>query len=147
MRPAPLSRRAIAVVLDAVFAVSIWFAALVVFVIALGILAAATSMSDSSSDSAVGIGLLVVTVAVPLLYATVLDCAALGTFGKHVVSIRVLRPDGSALSFPRAFLRALARVLSAAPLFLGYVPALFSARRRTLHDVIADTVVVDARAL
>jgi uncharacterized RDD family membrane protein YckC len=78
------------------------------------------------------------------------------TVGKRFVGIRIARPDGTKAGFWRIFLmRSLLmslvqRVLGvASPLLaLGFVLAdvlmIFREDRRCLHDVVADTIVVEA---
>ena len=64
------------------------------------------------------------------------------TLGKRILGLRVIGIDGSRLSFPRAFLRQVAKVLSALPLQAGFLLAIFTPRRQALHDLIARTLVV-----
>lgn len=73
------------------------------------------------------------------------------TVGKKIVGIRIVRPDASRASFPRLlFLRYFAPGLIGAIPFVGIVFTLvdalfiFAEDRRTLHDRIADTIVVNA---
>jgi len=64
------------------------------------------------------------------------------TPGMALVRLRVLTTDGRPLGPGRAFLRLVGLLLSVAILFLGFVPALVSDRRRALQDYLAGTVVV-----
>ena len=64
------------------------------------------------------------------------------TPGMRLLRLRVHRLDGSALSVGRAVVRVLGLALSIVPLFAGFVPVLFSERRRGLADYLAGTVVV-----
>jgi uncharacterized RDD family membrane protein YckC len=67
------------------------------------------------------------------------------TIGKMAAGIRVVphQPDnGSRVPFGYAVLRAAAYLVSVLPAGLGWVPALLSADRRTLHDRLAETRVV-----
>ena len=73
------------------------------------------------------------------------------TVGKKIVGIRIVRPDGGRASFPRLlFLRYLVPGLIGAIPLVGFLFALvdalfiFAEDRRTLHDKIADTIVVNA---
>lgn len=71
------------------------------------------------------------------------------TIGKMVLGIRVVpipeRDSGNArVTFGSAVLRAAACLVSILTAGLGYIPALFSRDRRTLHDRLADTRVVRA---
>jgi len=65
------------------------------------------------------------------------------TPGSRVMQIRVTRPDGTRMGPRRALVRLAWMVLSL-PLFWGYVPILWTERRRTVFDVAAGTVVTIA---
>jgi uncharacterized RDD family membrane protein YckC len=71
------------------------------------------------------------------------------TPGMRLLRIRVRRLDGSVVSVGRAVVRVVGLALAIIPLFAGFVPVLFSERRRGLPDYLAGTVVVydDARRL
>ena len=62
------------------------------------------------------------------------------TPGARVMQIRVVRADGTRLLPRHAFVRLLGCLLSA-PLLAGYIPILFTERRRGLPDWMAGTVV------
>lgn len=64
------------------------------------------------------------------------------TPAKAVVGLRVVLRDGAPLVPWRAALRVLVMPLSYAILGLGLVGAVIGRERRTLHDIIAGTVVV-----
>lgn len=78
------------------------------------------------------------------------------TVGKRVIGIRIARPDGSRAGFWRiVLLRSLLmsfverlllamHPLLAAGFVLADVLMVFRADRRCLHDIVADTIVVDA---
>ncbi|MGL5004649.1 MAG: RDD family protein, partial [Casimicrobium sp.] len=67
------------------------------------------------------------------------------TWGKRWLGLRVYRSDGET---PVGILRGLARfflrVISAVPLYLGYIIAFFTERKQALHDLASDTVVYQA---
>jgi uncharacterized RDD family membrane protein YckC len=65
------------------------------------------------------------------------------TPGSRVMQIRVTRLDGTRLGPRRALVRLIWMVLSL-PLFWGYVPILFTARRRAVFDLVAGTAVIVA---
>jgi uncharacterized RDD family membrane protein YckC len=71
------------------------------------------------------------------------------TIGKMATGLRVIPGDPGAhvterVPFGHAIVRAAAYFVSALPAGLGFVPALFGAERRALHDRLADTRVVKA---
>jgi len=64
------------------------------------------------------------------------------TPGKTVVGLRVVTRVGAPLAPGRAALRVLMMAVSFAVVGLGLIGALVGRERRTLHDVVAGTVVV-----
>ncbi len=64
------------------------------------------------------------------------------TVGKRFMGIIVCGSDGRRLSFPRAAIRTLAKVLSLLICGVGYIMPLLTLRRQALHDVLTDAVVV-----
>jgi uncharacterized RDD family membrane protein YckC len=66
------------------------------------------------------------------------------TPGMRAMQLRVVREDGSPPSFWRAFVRLIGLLLAIVPLFAGFLPILFDARRRGLPDYLAGTVVLYA---
>ena len=64
------------------------------------------------------------------------------TPGMRLLRLRVHLVDGGAVPVGRAFVRVVGLALSIVPLFAGFVPVLFSERRRGLADYLAGTVVV-----
>jgi uncharacterized RDD family membrane protein YckC len=65
-----------------------------------------------------------------------------GTVGKQWMGIRVTDMQGERIGFLRATGRHAAKYLSALPCFLGFMMALFSARRLAWHDRLSGTRVV-----
>ena len=77
------------------------------------------------------------------LYFALQECSRRGgTVGKRLFRIKVARLDGARVSFLRATLRFLAKLFLSWVLFIGYLLALITPRRRALHDLIAGTVVL-----
>lgn len=79
------------------------------------------------------------------LYEALMTSSPRGaTLGKLAIGVRIVRVDGAQLSFGRAtarhFLKAMITPL--VPLAIGYLMAAFTARKRALHDVLADTLVL-----
>jgi uncharacterized RDD family membrane protein YckC len=70
------------------------------------------------------------------------------TPGSRLMRITVrTADDGDVLRPRRAALRFAGLVLAAIPLLAGFLPILFDARRRGVHDMLAGTVVVEAPEL
>ena len=66
------------------------------------------------------------------------------TIGGIVMGIKVVRLDGRPLDFPVAIIRALASVLSAFVMGLGFFWTGFTREKQSWHDKIAGTVIVKA---
>jgi uncharacterized RDD family membrane protein YckC len=85
-----------------------------------------------------------VTAAAPaiiILYFVV--CWSFGqTAGKWILGLRVIASGGGKVGPGRALLRLLGYLVSAAPLYLGFLWVLVDRDHRGFHDLIADTRVV-----
>jgi uncharacterized RDD family membrane protein YckC len=96
-------------------------------------------------------GLMIVALSIVWCVVTIILVARNGqTIGKKMVGIKVVRKDGSQASLGRIFwLRNVVNVIIAAflPFIYYYVidPLfIFGERQQCLHDLIADTIVVNA---
>ena len=65
------------------------------------------------------------------------------TLGKMAVGIKVTDDDGQRIASRVASAAISPRILSSLILFIGYIMAAFTDRKRALHDMIASTLVVD----
>lgn len=68
---------------------------------------------------------------------------ARATPGKYLAEISVCRSNGDKLSLKDAYIRYFSSWISGLTLGIGYFIAFFNTRKQTLHDMFADTVVVD----
>jgi uncharacterized RDD family membrane protein YckC len=64
------------------------------------------------------------------------------TPGMRLMRVRVRGPAGDNPSIGRSFVRLVGLVLAIVPLFAGFIPVLFTERRRGLPDFLAGTVVL-----
>ncbi|MDX2226704.1 MAG: RDD family protein [Verrucomicrobiae bacterium] len=64
------------------------------------------------------------------------------TPGKRVCGLKVVRTDGTPMTYGRAFGRFWAYVLSGLILYIGYIMAGFDPEKRALHDRLCDTRVI-----
>lgn len=80
-----------------------------------------------------------------LLYWPIMECSARqATFGKQLLGLQVTTAVGERASFLRSLARNLAKIISAIPLYIGFLLAAFTSRKQALHDIIATCVVVRA---
>jgi len=68
------------------------------------------------------------------------------TPGKQLLGIRVTGMKGERLSTVHAWLRQGAKVITLAMSGLGYLPALFTVKAQTIHDIVARTLVVTGQS-
>ncbi len=64
------------------------------------------------------------------------------TPGMRLLRVRVHGPGGNPPSIGRSLVRLVGLVLAIVPMFAGFIPVLFTERRRGLPDFLAGTVVV-----
>ena len=134
-RPAHLGWRLLALVYDALPNIAIWFA-----VSAVGLLLR-PGHAAFAAWSAGQWALWGVCWAISGLYA-VHAWRRGGTLGMRPWRLRVIADDGGPATTARLWLRYAVGTLSLLAAGLGFVPALFDARRRALHDVVAGTMLV-----
>jgi len=91
---------------------------------------------------ALSAGIVAVSSIMPLLYFFLLVAVTGRTLGKAVMGMRVVNRAGKRLSVARSLVRAVAYVVSIAPLFAGFLWVLVDSDRRAWHDRIAGSRVV-----
>jgi uncharacterized RDD family membrane protein YckC len=64
------------------------------------------------------------------------------TVGKRAMSLVVTGVNGNRISFARATGRHFAKYVSAFILFIGFIMAAFTAKKQALHDMMAETLVI-----
>ena len=84
-----------------------------------------------------------------ILYEGILIARRGATVGKSAVGLRVVNSDGSAIGARGAWIRAGSKYFFSYTQILGIVDTLmvFTNRRRTLHDRVASTLVVEASSI
>lgn len=81
-----------------------------------------------------------------LYYALQESGPSQATIGKRALGIKVTSVDGGRISFGQATGRYFAKILSTVILLIGYLMMLWDARKQTLHDKLAGTLVIKAKA-
>jgi len=66
------------------------------------------------------------------------------TVGKRVLGLRVVSTGGDQVELRQAFVRLVGYVISAIPIYLGFLAMFFDRERRTWHDRLARTAVIYA---
>lgn len=128
-----------------------FYAVLIVFLMIGGI--GMGSLSSLSSD-AMGSGVIMLMGAAYLsyplisgLYYVLMESSSQqATLGKMAVGIKVTDGEGRQLRRGNAFGRWLSHLLCYVTFYIGYIMAGFTDRKRGLHDMVANTLVVDRYA-
>lgn len=84
---------------------------------------------------------LIALLAIPLYFGIQTASRHQATIGKRCFGIQVTAGDGKRVGLVRALWRSVAYLLSAIPLYLGFVVAAFTPGKRALHDYLAGTHV------
>jgi len=80
-------------------------------------------------------------------YGPILESSAVrATLGKYLMGLQVVDLSGGRITFNASLIRNLMKIVSTAFLFIGCIIAFFTARKQSLHDLLADTVVVDGQS-
>jgi uncharacterized RDD family membrane protein YckC len=88
----------------------------------------------------------VISLVIWWLYFALLESSERGaTVGKMAMGLRVVTGSGQRLSFLNATGRYFAKILSGIILGIGFIMIAFTDRKRGLHDMIADTLVIKTR--
>ncbi|PIY80374.1 MAG: hypothetical protein COY80_03215 [Candidatus Pacebacteria bacterium CG_4_10_14_0_8_um_filter_42_14] len=68
------------------------------------------------------------------------------TPGKKLMAIKLVRDDGSKVTYPVVFIRYLATFVSAITLGIGYFWMVWDKKKQTIHDKLAGTIVIKTGA-
>ena len=78
-----------------------------------------------------------------LIYYVAMESSPMqATVGKMLVGIYVTDTDGDRISMLRSLGRTAAKIVSAIPLYIGFLIAAFTGRKQGLHDMIAGCLVL-----
>ncbi len=138
--PAGFLRRWAALFLDGLILFIPLVAIGVVLVLAFGI-----KVEDQTSGPGVADALiyLLYFICAPIYYAGMESSSWQATLGKRALGIKVTDLQGRRLSFGHALGRWFAAALSYLTLYIGFLMAAVTERKRALHDFVAGTEVVD----
>jgi uncharacterized RDD family membrane protein YckC len=81
--------------------------------------------------------------AVVVLYFSLMESSKFqASIGKMAMGIKVTDMNGDRITFGKAFLRSIGKIVSSMIMYIGYIMAAFTERKQALHDMIASTLVV-----
>ncbi|MGH9422359.1 MAG: RDD family protein [Thermoanaerobaculia bacterium] len=81
-----------------------------------------------------------------VVYQALMLTARGQTLGKMALRLKVVRPDGTDISGGQAWGREVSRAVLGLLYIVDYLPAFFTEDRRTVHDMLAGTRVVNWNA-
>jgi uncharacterized RDD family membrane protein YckC len=151
---ASFGARLVAMIIDGLV---IWVLQMVVIapilaVMGLGIASNADNFENMSEAEAVGMigGLIagffsamLVVAAISFLYFAFMESSkSQASLGKMALGIKVVDLEGQRISFGKALLRSLGKIVSQMIFYIGYIMAAFTDKKQGLHDMIAGTLVV-----
>jgi uncharacterized RDD family membrane protein YckC len=83
---------------------------------------------------------------VKFIYSIVMEASPRqATWGKVLMGLKICDEQGNTISFSRALIRNLSKIISTGTLGLGYLIGFFNKKQQCLHDLIASTLVVKER--
>ena len=65
------------------------------------------------------------------------------TFGKKILNIKVTGLKGEPINYKKAFIRNICKIISELIIGIGFLMVLFTDKKQGLHDLIAETLVVE----
>ena len=109
----------------------------------------ASMMTTRPSDAVAFLGLAGILFALQVAFGIAYEVFFVGRYGatpgKMACRLKIVMPDGSPVTYGRAFARYFAYILSGITLMIGFIIAGFDAEKRALHDHICNTRVVRVR--
>jgi uncharacterized RDD family membrane protein YckC len=97
---------------------------------------------EARPNGALIVALFAFQLGVPFLYEVLMIGAYGATLGKMACHLRVVRPDGTAVSYLQALGRYFGKLLNYFTIFIGFIIAGFDQEKRALHDRICNTRVI-----
>lgn len=86
---------------------------------------------------------LFVFLVIDYLYTAILQSGSKqGTWGQRAMGLQVIKIDGSTVTFGTASIRYFVSLISSILFKIGYVIAIFTEKKQTLHDLAAGVIVI-----
>ena len=121
-----------------------WFIVSGGFII-LAFIGVASTQDQMTRYIITGIALVIIPIAKFIYHVVMESSAKQATIGKQLLRIRVCDLFGDRITTGTAITRHVAKLLSLAPLFIGYIIAFFTKQQQCLHDMIAGTLITKDR--
>ncbi|GAB2668131.1 RDD family protein [Arenimonas aestuarii] len=138
-------RRLGAYMIDSMLVGSVFYALLLLGFVVLAVIASGRGQDEGEETFLVGA--IIVNLIYPILslayYAGMESSKMQATVGKLALGIKVVDSQGRRLGFGRAAARWAGSIVSYLILYIGFFMAGWTQRKQALHDLMADTFVVD----
>ena len=141
MNIAPLGKRVIAFSIDE--AVSVTLFVVVLFAIDEPELVAAAQSGSNLEVQKIASKFILHYAIIKFLYQAIFVYLYGATLGKLAVKIYCVRAGGGDMDIATAAIRAAVRLISEMIFYMGFLVALFTNSRQSLHDMAAKTLVVE----
>lgn len=155
---ASFGRRLVAVIIDGII-ISILYSVVLAPVmaaiglgIATGVGNAETLTDEEAAVAAMGMigamiaamgSIILIIWAIQILYYAFMESSKYqASLGKMAMGIKVVDLNGDRITFGKAFLRSIGKIISASVFYIGFLMAAFTEKKQGLHDMIASTLVV-----
>ena len=113
--------------------------------------AVASPLRTPGANPAAFTGAMLTLTGISMLIAVLYEATMIryfgATLGKMAVGVKVVRSDGSGISWGISIGRYFMKIVSAFILLIGYIMAGFDEEKRALHDRVCDTRVVYKRSI
>lgn len=143
--------RLVAVIIDYIILGFVQFVVIAPILTAMGLVSLDTPVVANPEDGAAMVAAIMgmmgvaqgISLVVGFLYFTLMESSKNGaTVGKMALGLKVVDAEGNTLSFGKAALRYVGRIVSMMIFLIGYIMAAFTSRKQALHDMIAGTYVI-----
>jgi len=140
---AGLWRRLGAYVIDSLFLLVVYVASLIIVAFMSALLSEITGQEELL-DAIAPFFLMGLWVSTSYLYYVAMEqSAAQATIGKRALGIRVVDAQGQRLGWGKASARWFSSIFSYSTFFIGFFICAWTRKKQALHDLMADTYVVD----
>ncbi|SDF59842.1 Uncharacterized membrane protein YckC, RDD family [Mucilaginibacter pineti] len=122
-----------------------WFIIFGIFVV-IAFVVVIVFISDKEVRIVTTISILGCVPLVKIIYHIVMESSAKqATFGKQMLSIKVVDMQGNRITAGTAIARNVCKIFSVLTFFIGYLLAFFNKKQQCLHDMMAGTLVIKER--
>jgi len=118
----------------------------IILLVSLGFLMASRGLDAQNDSAMMGVAIMTdfVTLAMAWLYYAVMESSGKqATLGKLALGMQVTDMKGERITFLRASVRFISKLLSLVLLLIGFIMIAFTEKKQGLHDMIAGTLIVN----